>query len=169
MVEFALLTPMLMVLMVGTVDGGRALYAAVSVDNAAFHSAIWTSNHLKQGTAGTPSCGSVGAICCPYANNTTAYVEGSTTPTSIREIVLRDFLAGLTVTNTCPATSSTIGSDCNPAVECSTGSESYTYGGGTAYRYVDVTVTYRWSAVGPYGPIVGSVDIPRTTRMRKVP
>lgn len=169
-----MLTPVLMLMLLGSVDFGRAMYAIVTVNNAAFHSAVWTQNHLKYGTAGSPSCGGATSYCCPAHNNDTAYVEGAT-PTTIREIVLRDFLVGLTYTSSCATATTTsktasVGSTCNPAVSCSTGLETgYTYGGGTQYRYVDITVTYRWNAVGPYDVLLGSYDIPKTMRVRKVP
>ena|GEM_PF-4092720 len=159
LVEFALLLPMLTTLMLGAVDFGRAMYAVVTVNNAAFHSSLWAANKLRYGTAG--GCASSTSYCCPTENNTTAI--NTTTPTRIRDVVIRDFLVGLGYTDTCPSTTSSVGSTCNPSVSCSTSTDSQ------SYRYVDVTVSYRWSALGPYGPLVGTIDIPRTVRIRRLP
>lgn len=159
LVEFALLLPMLTTLMLGAVDFGRVMYAVVTVNNAAFHSSLWAANKLRYGTAG--GCGSSTSYCCPIENNTTAI--NTTVPTRIRDVVIRDFLVGLGYTDSCPSTTSGVGSTCNPSVSCSTGTDSQ------SYQYVDVTVSYQWSALGPYGPLVGTIDIPRTVRIRKLP
>lgn len=168
LVEFALMLPILMLLLLGSVDSGRAMYAVVTVNNAAFHSALWASLHLKQGTTGCGSGSSSTTICCPTSNNTAA--ADAVSPSTIREIVLRDFVAGLPYRDDCSSATSGISDACNPAVSCSTSLETaYTYGAGTQYRYVDVTVTYRFNAIGPYDALLGSIDIPRTVRIRKIP
>lgn len=168
LVEFALLLPMLMLLMLGAVDFGRAMYAVVAVNNAAYNGAVWAAQYLKYGTVGTPSCGSSTAYCCPTNNNTTT--PSLTSPTSIREAALRDFSGGFEYPSTCPTTTSSLGSTCNPQVSCSTGTDAYFSGSsGTQHRYVEVTVSYQFTAVGPYGPWVGGTDISRTVRVRRVP
>lgn len=164
LVEFALVLPMLMLLLIGAVDFGRAMYAVITVNNAAFHSALWAANHLRQGTTG---CGTPGTYCCPTGNNTGA--PSNTNPSTIREVVLRDFVVGLDYSSTCGNANDGISSSCNPAVSCTIATDGYTYSGGTAYRYAEVTVTYQWNAIGPYDALVGQINIPRSVRIRKVP
>lgn len=156
--------PMLTLLVLGSVDFGRAMYAIITVNNAAFHSALWAANHLRYSTTG---CGTSGAYCCPTENNTTAI--DTVNPTRIRDVVIRDFLVGLDYTGTCSSATSSVSSTCNPAVSCSTTTDGYTYSSGTPYRYAEVTVTYRWTAIGPYDALLGQIDIPRAVRLRKVP
>jgi Flp pilus assembly protein TadG len=168
LVEFAMLLPLLMLLMLGAIDFGRAMYAAVAVNHAGHNSAVWASQNLRFGTAGTPSCGSATAYCCPTNNNTAS--PDLAVPSSIREVALRDFSGGFEFTASCPSTTSSLGSTCNPQVSCSTGTDAYYSGSaGTQHRYVEVTARYRFTAIGPYGPWVGSTDITRTARVRRVP
>ena len=161
LVEFALLLPLLMLLVLGAVDFGRAMYAVITVNNASFHSALWAAQKLHQGVAGCCSGSSSTTFCCPVENNTTAV--DTAVPTRIRDVVIRDFVVGLAYTDTCSSATSSVGSSCNPAVSCSTSVDS------NNYRYVDVTVTYRWTAIGPYDALVGQIDVPRTVRIRKLP
>ena len=167
-VEFALLLPVLMLLCLGAVDFGRLMYGVVTVNNAAFHSSLWAVANLHQGTAGCGSGSSSSTYCCPTANNTTT--PNTVTPNEIREIVIRDFLIGMPYTSTCPAADSGVSTTCNPAVACSTGTDGATYNSGAGvFRYTDVTVTYRFTAIGPYSALLPSYDISRTSRVRRVP
>ena len=161
LVEFALVLPLLMLLVLGAVDFGRAMYAMITVNNASFHSALWAAQKLHQGVAGCGSGSTSTTFCCPTANNTTAV--DTALPTRIRDVVIRDFVVGLSYTDTCPSTTSSVGSSCNPAVSCTTSVDA------SGYRYVDVTVTYHWTAIGPYDALVGQIDIPRTVRIRRLP
>jgi hypothetical protein len=176
LVEFALMLPLLMLLLVGVVDFGRVAYALVTVSNASFHSAVWASEHLKQGAtpcAGRPSITENGVtICCPLEDNVPpvpADFPDVANPTYIREVVVRDFLIGLPYTPTCAAADSTVSSTCNPAVSCTPQIDGYTYSGTRQFFDVVVRVTYRWTAIGPYGPLLGSFDIDRGTKVRYVP
>ena len=161
LVEFALVLPLLMLLVLGAVDFGRAMYAVITVNNASFHSALWAAQKLRQGVAGCGSGSTSATFCCPVENNTTAV--DTALPLRIRDVVIRDFLVGLSYTDTCPSATSSASSTCNPAVSCTTSTDA------SGYRYVDVTVTYRWTAIGPYDALVSQIDIPRTIRIRKLP
>jgi Flp pilus assembly protein TadG len=167
-VEFALLLPILMLLTLGAVDFGRLMYGVVTVNNAAFHSALWAVANLHQGAAGCGSGSSSSTYCCPTANNTTT--PNTVNPNEIREVVIRDFLVGMPYTSTCPSSDSTVGTTCNPAISCSTAADGQTYSSGAgAFWYADVTVTYQFTTIGPYSALLPSYDISRTSRVRRVP
>lgn len=165
LVEFSLLIPILLVMLVGAVDFGRAFYAVTSVANAAREAAYYASQNAGTGAGLPPNNG----VCAsPY--------------TSVRSVVVNE-LQSLPVTGS------------NPTVTCTTGNDGQTYtfvaqptcttagttptcaggscGGGNTctqnFRYVDVTVVYRFTMLGPYGPFVPAYDIQRTVRMRVRP
>ena len=55
-VEFALTMPLLMLLLLGILDAGRAVVAAVSIDNAAREGARYIAVHFNDGTCASPNC-----------------------------------------------------------------------------------------------------------------
>ena len=55
-VEFALTVPVLLLLILGVVDAGRGVVAAISLNNAAREGARYVAVHLNDGTCGSVGC-----------------------------------------------------------------------------------------------------------------
>ncbi|MEO6577969.1 MAG: TadE/TadG family type IV pilus assembly protein [Candidatus Limnocylindria bacterium] len=87
-VEFALLLPVLLVLVLGTVDLGRAYFASVSLENAVKEGAFFGARE--------PECASVGATC-PNPSNVKARVDLEMNGMPVTNFQAKCFAPGTTV------------------------------------------------------------------------
>lgn len=87
-VEFALLLPVLLVLVLGTVDLGRAYFASVSLENAVKEGAFFGARQ--------PKCATAGATC-PDPSNVKARVDLEMNGMPVTNFQAKCFLPGTTV------------------------------------------------------------------------
>lgn len=123
----ALLTPVLTLLLLGAVDLGRASYAQIAMNRAAY------SGAQRAGLSAAQCASPVGATLRSAVENEFALL-GTT---------------GLTVA-------------------CTTGADGWTHSG-TAFNYAHVTISYPFTAIGPYGPLLPSYTMSRQVRIRVKP
>ncbi len=87
-VEFALLLPVLLLLVLGTVDLGRAYFASVSLENAVKEGAFFGARD--------PDCATAGASC-PDPNNVRARVDLELNGLTVNNFQAKCFAPGTTV------------------------------------------------------------------------
>lgn len=87
-VEFALLLPVLLVLVLGTVDLGRAYFASVSLENAVKEGAFFGARD--------PDCATAGATC-PDPSNVQARVDLEMNGMTVANFQAKCFVPGTTV------------------------------------------------------------------------
>lgn len=106
LVEFALILPILLLLVIGALDFGRAFYMKVVMENSAREGAYYMTNHTDEGKATAIVDGvSTTFALAKQATQVEAEESGFTIPLANIEVIC---MQGGTIDNTCPPGSTVI-------------------------------------------------------------